>query len=233
VSAFRAGFATAIVRMTRRAGLVTALLTIVLTLTLALLERRMSPAGAADRLVATVFRLVLPLEAFALSTAAVGLDNLREGLWPVARFGHSRPLAALGHTAGVAACTAAVALVAVAGGLLVTHLGSARAAFGASGPLGLPADLVTSGAIAVVASLGYAAWFAFGSTLGARGGGRGFVLTADFIFGPVGLLGLALPKGPAYVLVGLSKDVASGPIAWAAALASAAALALLTALRCR
>ncbi len=231
--AFRAGFLTATVRLMRRAGLVTALLTIALTLTLALLERRASAAGAADRIVATVFRLILPLEAFALSTAAVGLDNLRESLWPVARFGHSRALAALGHTAGVAATTAAVALVAVAGGLLVTHLGSPRAALGPSGPLGLPADLVTTSAITVVASLGYAAWFAWGATLGARGGGRGFVLTADFIFGPVGLFGLALPKGPAYVLVGLSKDVASGPMAWAAALVSVVALSLLTALRCR
>jgi hypothetical protein len=35
------------------------------------------------------------------------------------------------------------------------------------------------------------------------------------------------------VLVGLSKDVASGPMAWAAALVSVVALSLLTALRCR
>jgi hypothetical protein len=233
VSALRAGFVMSTVRLSRRPGLVAAALAVVLTLALAVLERRVSSVGAADRIVGTVFRVVLPLLAFALSTAAVGLDNLREGLWPLTRFGHSRALAAIGHTLAVAAATTAVALLAVLGALLVTHTGSPRAALSVDGPLGLTSDLLTTGAIAGATSLGYAAWFAWGSTLGARGGGRGFVLTADFIFGPVGLLGLLLPKGPAYVLAGLSKDVVSGPVAWGAALASAVLLSLLTALRCR
>ena len=66
------------------------------TLVVAVLERHAGVVGAADRTLVGLFRLVVPISCFAFLQLAIGMQNLREAAWPVARYGHHRGLVALG-----------------------------------------------------------------------------------------------------------------------------------------
>jgi hypothetical protein len=234
VKAVRAGFQLGLSKLLGRAGLTTVGLTLVIGLFLALLERRVSPHGAADRLVASSFRIVIPLALFSLSTIAIGVANLREVVWPAARFGHSRGLVAAGHMLAVGAAGALLVTALLSIGLLVTHLGVPTAAMAGGTKVSLLSDWFTCTWIGSLVAFAYAAWFSLGATLGRQGGGRGFVLTADFIFGPVGVVGFLLPKGPAYNLIGLTESTSiSQPQATVFLLASSFVIAAIAALRAR
>lgn len=234
MNAVRAGFKLGLSKLMSSAGLITVGLTLVMGLFLALLERRVSPHGAADRLVATSFRIVIPLAVFSLSTIAIGVSNLREVVWPAARFGHSRGLVATGHLLAVGAVSASLVTALLSVGLLVTHLGVPTAAMAGGVKVSLLSDLFTCAWIGTLVAFAYAAWFSLGATLGRQGGGRGFILTADFIFGPVGVLGFLLPKGPAYNLIGLTESTSiSQPEATLFLLAASTVVVAITALRAR
>lgn len=201
MTSFRAGFLWGLARFRSNATWITVGLALAMTLVLGIVERRIAALGANDRLVATLFRIILPLTLFSLSGVGIGLRNLRDEAWSLARFGHSRPAVMLGHTAAAGVVGAVVTVALLVSGLLVTRLG-------VEVPPSVPslaADLVTTTWIGVLASFAYAAWFALGATLGRLGGGRGFVLTADFFIGPAGTLGFLFPKGPVYNLLGLTR----------------------------
>ena len=61
--------------------------------------------------------------------------------------------------------------------------------------------------IAPLVAGAYAAWFGLGATFGKSGGGRGWVLGADFLLGSVGMFGVLLPRGSAYNLIGLDAPL--------------------------
>lgn len=200
MSSLQAGLVMGLSKLRSRAALITIVLAFVGTIVLSLLERSFAAPGAADRVVGTTFRLILPLTLFALSGAAVGLRNLRDDAWALARFGHARALVVLGHTAALALVSALVAVALVVLGIAITRVGVASVA----GAPSLAADLLTTSWIAALAGLAYASWFSLGATLGRLGGGRAFVLTADFFIGPLGALGFLFPKGAVYNLAGLT-----------------------------
>jgi hypothetical protein len=67
----------------------------------------------------------------------------------------------------------------------------------------LGADLLACSWIALVAGAAYAAWFALGSTLGRSGGGRGWALVLDWLFGAgASLAALPWPRGHTRNLLG-------------------------------
>lgn len=171
-----------------------------------LLERRAGPVGASDRALTACFRLLIPIMVAAMSTAIVGLRNLREAAWPVARFGRPRGAVALGFFALTALLSAGIATLCAVTAVLASRAGVAPVP-GSSGAMSLVADVFTSAWIAGLIGIAYAAWFTFGATFGKIGNGRGVVLIADFIVGDVGFFGVVLPRGAAYALIGLSSPM--------------------------
>lgn len=229
-ASLRAGLSSAGVRLRGRAAVGVACAALLAVLVIALVERREATAGASDRALAALFRFVLPLTAFSLSQLPVGAQNLRDAVWPAARFGLSRGLVAAGTVlagALAAALTAAIlALVTVA----VARVGAPAR----PGEMSLASDLLTSAWIAPLVALAYGAWFGLGATFGRAGGGRGIVLLADFIVGSVGFFGVLLPKGSAYNLIGLAApmDVPQRGASFVLLGVTVACVALLVA-RCR
>ncbi len=204
--------------------------TIAFGVLIGLLEQHAARGGAADRALATAFRLLVPLSAMALFTLVVGTKNLRELAWPVARFGHARHGVALGQLAFVTVLVALTTLLSVACSVIVAHaLGGARAA---AAPLG--SDLATSAWIALLVGAAYGAWFGLGATFGKQGGGRAAVLVLDFVLGATGFFGAVMPRGIAYTLIGHSAATELGqPVAGVVGLATVLVLWGLVAFRCR
>ena len=202
-ASIRAGVSSAFVRLRGRATVGVLASALVAVLVIALIERRESVAGASDRALAAVFRFVLPLAALSLSQIPIGAKNLKEAIWPAARFGLHRGWVAAGFVlAGAVVAAASAAL------LGVVAVAAARAGAPArAGEMSLAADLLTTGWIAPLVAVAYAAWFGLGATFGRAGGGRGVVLLADFIVGSVGFFGVLLPKGSAYNLIGLAAPM--------------------------
>ncbi len=196
----------------------------------ALLERVETSAGAADRTLVGLFRIVVPLLCFASCARVLGAANLREACWAAARFGHGRAGVALGQAALAMALSGGSSLLVVATGLLVARaMGPAIA-----GEAPLWADLGLSSAIGFGVGAAYAAWFALGATFGARGQGRWYVLIADFLVGSLGFFALVFPRGAAYSLIGreLALDLPQRASS-ALLLATTSACLALVALRCR
>ncbi len=230
MTSVRAGFLAGLTKLRSKATLITILLALAVTVVLSILERRAGSQGAADRIVGSLFRIILPLTMFSLSGSAIGLRNLRDEVWALVRFGHSRFAVMIGHTTAVAAVGALVAVFLIVVSLVMTRVGVASSA----GASALPADLITTSWIGALASLAYAAWFAVGATLGRLGGGRGYVLTADFFIGPAGTLGFFFPKGAVYNLIGLTAaDPISQPQASVLLVVLSVVLGGLLALRAR
>lgn len=161
-------------------------------------ERQASVAGAADRAVTGLFRVVVPLAVFALAELASARQRLDASIWPLARFGHHGGAVALGHAAALALAAMVVTTPCVLAAVTLARVG-APGLGGAS----LPADLFTTAWIGLAASAGYAALFTLGSTLGKRGGGRAALLTLDFVLGGIGPFSLLFPRGSVENLIGL------------------------------
>jgi hypothetical protein len=220
------GFAMGWARIRRRGTLVSAVLGAALVVTAGIIERRVSSAGAVDRALAATFNLVVPLVSFAIAAEASGRGNLRDGVWPAARYGVARRDVALG-TMG-AALVAAAALGAAFGALAVL------VAHGAGNPA-LGGDALTSAWIAALTAAAYTGWFALGATFGRRGGGRWAPLVVDFVIGgSTGVAGAILPRAHAANLLGGPAPLGL-PQASSSALLAASAVVLtgLAALRCR
>ncbi|NUP13507.1 MAG: hypothetical protein HOW73_46310 [Polyangiaceae bacterium] len=199
----RAGARMAIARLQGRAAIAVAFVALVVPIIVALVERREATAGASDRALSTVFRFVVPLLTFSLSQLPIGGKNLRDAVWPAARFGLHRGFVALGHVAVGGAAGAIASLLAAVVAVLVARLGAP------SGPsdMTLASDVVATIWIAPLVAFAYAAWFGLGATFGRSGGGRGYVLLADFLVGSLGVFGVLLPRGSAYNLIGLSAPL--------------------------
>jgi hypothetical protein len=226
VVALALGLAMGRARIVRRPTALSVLLGAALVVVAALVERREGSAGAVDRTLGATFALVLPLVSFAVAAEATGRGNLRDAVWPAARYGVARRDVALGTVfAGAAASAVLGALFAVLAVL---------AAQGAGNPP-VVRDVFTSAWIAGLTGAAYAAWFAFGATFGRRGGGRWVPLVLDFVVGgSAGALAAALPRGHAANLLGGAGPMGLGQAESSLVLAgSAVVLAGLAALRCR
>jgi hypothetical protein len=184
---------------------------LIIVVVAALLERRESPQHATDlTLVGALFGLVFPVLAYATLKAATAGRRLDDSVAELARHGAHRRSMVLGLTL---ACGAELAVV---GALLaVAAVSVGRGAWDGR-------DLLASSWIGIVAGFGYAAYFALGSSLGRRGGGRFWALALDWILGSgSGFFALPWPRGHIRNLLG-SMPVLSMP--------QSAALAVLVAL---
>lgn len=213
-------------RLLRRRVALLGALGLALSIASAIIERRVSSAGAVDRALLSTFRLVIPLATFAVVTEASGRARLFEAAWPIARYGASQRHVVLGIVAAAAAVASILAALCAAAAVLV-----------ASSPASPPVakDALLSAWIGVVTALAYAGWFAAGSTFHKHGRGRLWPLLADFIIGgSAGLAGAILPRGNAANLLGGAAPLGlSQPASMAILLAAALVLSLLAAQRSR
>jgi len=162
-------------------GISLALLAVVMV---SLLQRRATPHLAADRaLTGVVFGFALPLLAY--GTVARVLDGSRvdAAVAELARHGASRRSAATGFAAVLVVALAAMGAVLAAVCVIVTRAPADPRLF---------SDLVTSSWIGVLAGTAYAGSFLVASTVGAKGGGRFWLLVLDWVLG-AGTTAVALP----------------------------------------
>src|SRR5262245_7179692 len=111
VPAALAGMKVAFARLRSVRTLVTCIVGLAVVLLVALLERNVSPVGAADRALASAFRFVVPLTTIVLSGFATGPINLRESAWSASRFGHARSGVGVGIVIASMIAAAVFALV--------------------------------------------------------------------------------------------------------------------------
>jgi hypothetical protein len=220
------GFAMGRRRILRRPMALSAVMGASLVVVSALIERRVASAGAVDRALAATFNVVIPLVSFSVAAAISARGNLRESVWPAARYGVARRDVALGAIGAGLAASAALAAIFGALAVAVAH---------GQGNPPLAGDLVTSAWIAALTGAAYTSWFTAGATFGRRGGGRWVPLLADFVIGgSAGLAGAVLPRANAASLLGgaaaLGLPHASSSLILGA---SAVVLAAFAALRCR
>src|SRR5690349_13659473 len=193
-SALSIGLAAGRERLARRPTLLSALLGLALAIVGALIELNAGTAGAVDRALLGTFRLVIPLVSFGIAIEAAGRGNLRDGVWPIARYGVARRGVALGVIAAAVLAAAALAVIFAISTVVLAHAAS-------SPPL--LRDAFQSAWIAALTAGAYTAWFSLGATFGRRGGGRWIPLVTDFLVGSsTGLLGAILPRGNAQNLLG-------------------------------
>lgn len=230
VSSIGAGVQMAVTRLRSRSSIGIGVATLLAVVVIAFVERREGAAGASDRSLAAVFRFVIPLLAFALSQLPIGTRNLRDAVWPAARYGAHRGFVAVGHVLAGASAAAMASLITVVLVVLVARAGAGTV----PGEMTLASDLLTTAWIAPLVAIAYATWFGLGATFGRSGGGRGIVLLADFVVGSLGLFGVLLPRGSAYNLIGLAAplDVPQRAVSGVLVVVSIVCLAL-GALRCR
>ncbi|MFO0755157.1 MAG: hypothetical protein U0359_01595 [Byssovorax sp.] len=226
LAGLRAGASIAIARLRRRGAALTARHGAALVIVGAQIELRAGTSGAVDRALTGAFRLVIPLVVLLISAEAAGRGNLREGLWPLARYGVSRRDLALGVVAvnlGAAAILAA-ALAALA--VLVAH--------GPSAPP-LLADAAVSAWIGALAGMAHAATFALGGAFGKRGWARLVPFFAHFMLaGSTSFAAALLPGAHAQSLLGGAAPLhLSPPGSYAALLIQSLLFTLLVALKCR
>jgi len=216
--ALTAGARLAVGRLACRRLVLVALLATMLTAMMALVERSHEAVDAASRMLPLAFGLVVPLSSFAVMAIATGRARLSEAVWPLARHGLRRSHVALGLLLGAQAVAAALALVAVELGLVLSHGLSGQGA----GPIGLARDAVTSGWIAALGAAAYVAWFGLGAAFLRLGRGRWLVLVADFLLGlGAGYFAACWPRAHLRNLIGgeplLELSQATSSVALAAA----------------
>lgn len=210
-----AGARLAAARLRRISTPVTLIVAALFVAFAALVERRLGPTTAADRtLVGAVFGLALPLLGYLTLHAVTDGGRLDAALTVIARHGGQRKLAALGL---VGACALALA----GAGATLAALGVALAR--GAGPR-LASDLLASSWVGVLGGASYAAWFALGSTVGRRGGGRVWALCIDWVLGSSAtLLAAAWPRGHLRNLLGAEPVLGMPQWAGLAALVALAA----------
>jgi hypothetical protein len=213
-------------RLARRSTWLVSLLGIALAVVGAIIERRVSSAGAVDRALHGAVGLILPLVVFAIVTGVIGRAHLREACWSAARFGVARRDVALGIVIATAGVGGAVALLIMLTSVVAAHSTSAPP---------LAGDALTSAWIGALTGAAYVGWFSFGATIFQRGGGRFIPLTIDLVLGgSAGIVGVILPRGNAQNLIGgLAPLGLSQPASTAILLTSAIVLGVGAAIRCR
>lgn len=220
----------ALARLTGKAGIGISVAAFVAVLVFAFVERRQSAFGASDRTVAALFRMIIPLTCFAFAHVVASGKNVRDAVWPAARFGLHRGWISVGQVLGASSVAAGAFLFIALAGVAAARAGRAPLAH----EMSFAADLLTTAWIAPLVAAAYIAWFTFGGTFGKLGGGRSFVLAADFMVGSVGLFAVLLPRGSAYNLIGLQSQLELGQRAATGVLGAVFIVcSLLGALRCR
>jgi hypothetical protein len=190
---------------------------VVLGLGFALAARSRGAAHGADHALVEAFgALVLPLLAYSLVGALAGPRSLPASTAPLVSFG-ARPATAAAVVVGIAVVTCgAVAAVLAPIIAVVAH--------GVSDPPA-PGDALASAYVGALGGAAYAAWFAFGASLGRRGGGRTALLLLDWLMGlGQGVPSLLTPRAHLRSLLG-----GAPPMQWPER-ASAAALIVIAAL---
>ena len=221
---FRGGLAAGLGRASTVASLAFAGGLLVFVALVAVAEKHAGLFGAADRaLEGKVFGAILPLALFSVSARVFERTRLDAAAHPLARFGASRRAVGLGLIVASMLVCALLSAVVAASTAIVAHDPSAP-------PRAV--DALTSAWIGGITGAAYAALFAFGSTFGARGGGRYWALFADFIMGSTGgFAALLVPRAHAQNLLGgappllLGQPVSFGCLVFLAVAWSALSLA--------
>jgi|HubBroStandDraft_1064217.scaffolds.fasta_scaffold06787_7 hypothetical protein len=166
-----------------------------LDLAFAVVAREHGWAHGADRVLSTAFgALSLPFIACAIARAAFGGRSMLSSTAPLVAFGAAPWRAAFAST-GVA--TLATALVGASLAALV-----ALVAHGTADPPPVH-DAIVSAYVGGLGGAAYATWFALGTTIGRRGGGRLLLLGLDWLLGGAGTpTALATPRGHLRNLLG-------------------------------
>jgi hypothetical protein len=187
----------------------------------ATLIARQANSSSADRSVLGLFvPFVMPLVTFAVASAALGGEGVVAATRPLVRFGASPRLSAL--AVGLVAAAASAVACAVIGALLVV------AAHNAVDPP-LAHDVAITAYAAALGGAAHGAFYVLGSALGARGGGRGAALVANWVFGASpGWISVLVPYAHARSLLGGAPAVtlSQRESAWALALIVILSLAL-------
>lgn len=226
VVALRLGAAMARDHLLSRATALVVILALALVVAGAAIERARTTAGAVDRALDGAFGLVVPLVVLALVGRATARGRLDEAAWPAARFGVARRDVALGIVVVAAVASALVVAVLAATTVIVA---------GSGGSVGVARDALVSAWIGAVTALAYVGWLALASTLLPRGWGRIVFIVFDLLAGGSdGVLGAVLPRGPAHALLGGAAPLGLAPgQCMAILIASAFALSIVAAMRCR
>jgi hypothetical protein len=158
-----------------------------------------APHGADHVLVDAYGALVLPLACYAVVGAGIGARSLSAGVAPLVAFGAS---AARSAAVAVAMVTVVCAVLGAALGAFVAIL-----AHGVADPP-LAHDALASAYAGGLGGCAYGALFAFGASLGKRGGGRTVLLVVDWVLGAVGgAAGLVTPRAHLRNLLGGSPPL--------------------------
>ena len=191
----RAGLDLARERLTQRATLVAALLSLAFVLGVALLERAQGALGASDRALAGgTFGVALPLVCYFLVGRACAGGSLRQALLPLARHGLDRRALTFGFALPPALLAAGFGGLSSILVILVTR---------GPGDPRLLSDAWTSLTIGIVSGPAYVAALVGASAWGRRGQGRAWLLAADFLLGAGdSFLALPWPKGHLRNLLG-------------------------------
>lgn len=196
-------------RLFRVPALLVALAIVLFAATVALAEKKLDLVGSATRsLQGGAFGFIIPFATLGATGLVLGTSGLVDATTPLARFGISRRPLALGLVACTIATASAIAAAVAFMTALLAHDPWAP-------PLGQ--DLLASTWIGALAGAAYAGLYSLGATFGRRGGGRGFVLIFDFVFGgSASALAVLAPRAHALHLLGADAPV-SGMSQWTSA----------------
>jgi hypothetical protein len=166
-----------------------------LDIAFAVIARQHGWAHGADRVLSSAYgALSLPFIAYAIARAAFGGRSMVSSTAPLVAFGAQPWRAAF---ASVCVATTATALLGASLAALV-----ALVAHGTADPPRAH-DAIVSAYVGALGGASYAAWFALGTTIGRRGGGRLLFLGLDWLLGGVGApTALATPRGHLRNLLG-------------------------------
>jgi hypothetical protein len=220
------GCTSGLARITHRRSLVAAASSLGFVALAAISEKRASLYGAASRVLeGEVFGLILPVALLLASRRALAPTRLDTAATPLARFGPSRRMVALGLVMASMIGAAVLAASAAALAAVLAHDPTAPA---------IRIDAVSSAWIGALGGSAYAAFFAFGATYGAQGAGRWWSLVADYLLGTTSGAGALLaPRAHIENLLGGEPPMLLSQSASAASLAAiVVGFTVLALLRC-
>lgn len=190
----------------------------------AVVARQNGWAHGADRVLSTVYgALALPFIACTIAGAAFGGRSMIASTAPLVAFGAPPWRAALACIGVAALATALLGACLAASVACVAH--------GAADPP-VARDAIVSAYVGGLGGAAYASWFALGTTIGRRGGGRLVFLGLDWLLGAEGTpTALATPRGHLRSLLGGAASMNISERCSASMLV--ALMALCTILACR
>jgi hypothetical protein len=191
---------------------------------LALGQAAVLRGGSHNRALTSMFSdLALPLGVMALVSVVLGGKSLFAACESAIAFGAPARRVAAAHV-GLAVAVAALFSALLGAAVCVLGHGSKDPSLGA--------DLLTTLGVSGLAGAAYGALFAFGSTFGAKGGGRTFVLLGDWLLGRGVALAFVFPRLHVERLLGAPTELEVTPqVSTGILLAMAVGFAVLAVLR--